>query len=154
MRKIISLLLVFACLSAILPGLGEEAVYFIICNPKSYVCVRNTPKKGGREAGRFDCGDYIITDGIERNGFLHILGGFEGDSWIYKGNVVPDQPIIEQQQMRSNSNRNVICRRCVKGKKVGMLKTGDTVTVYAMSEEWAVTDKGYVMTKFLEVDNE
>ena len=151
-RKVISLLIVIACLAAILPASGTEAVCYIICNPQSYVCVRNKPKKGGKEAGRFDCGDYIITDGVKKNGYLHILGGFEGDSWVYAGNVVPDQPVIEKQKMRSNSNWSVVCRRSVKGEKVGTLKNGDTVTVYARSQEWAVTDKGYIMIEFLEVD--
>lgn len=150
MRKLLSILLVFACLVA--TACADEVKCYIICKPGSYVCVRNTPKKGGKEAGRFDCGDYIYTDGIEKNGFVHLAGAFEGDGWVYKGNVVPDQPVIEKQTMRSSSNSNVICRRCVGGKKVGMLKNGDTVTVYARSEDWAVTDKGYIMIRFLEVD--
>ena len=152
MKKIALLLIVFACLSAILPASAGETVCYIICNPKSYVCVRNTPKKGGMETGRFDCGDYIITDGIEKNGFLHIAEAFEGDGWVYKGNVVYDKPVIERQHMRSSSNKKVICRRCVDGKKVGMLSNGDTVTVYARSFEWAVTDKGYIRIEFLEDD--
>ena len=150
MRKIIALLL---ALCALIPaGCAEEVKCYVICRPGSYVCVRNQPKKGGTEAGRFDCGDYVITDGIEKNGYLHILGAMEGDGWIYKGNIVPDQPVIERKQMRISSNWNVACRRCVKGKRNGYLQNGDTVTVYAMSEEWAVTNRGYIMTEFLEAD--
>ena len=154
MKKIISILIVFACLSSILPASGSEDVYFIICNPNSYVCVRNSPKKGNNETGRFDCGDYVRSDGVKKNGYLHITEAMEGDGWIYAGNVVEDQPVIEKQKMRVNSNSNVICRRSVNGKKVGILTNGDVVTVYARSEEWAVTDKGYIMTEYLEVDNE
>ena len=154
MRKIISILVILACLSSILPAYGSEDVYFIICNPKSYVCGRNSPKKGGKEAGRFDCGDYVRSDGVKKNGYLHITEAMEGDGWIYAGNVVRDPPVIEKQKMRVNSNSNVICRRSVNGKKVGILTNGDVVTVYARSEEWAVTDKGYIMTEYLEVDNE
>ena len=154
MRNIISILVILACLSTILPACGSEDVYFIICNPQSYVCVRNTPKKGGKEAGRFDCGDYVRSDGVKKNGYLHITEAMEGDGWIYAGNVVDDPPVIEKQKMRVNSNSNVICRRSVYGRKVGILTNGDVVTVYARSEEWAVTDKGYIMTEFLEVDNE
>ena len=154
MKKIISILIVFACLSSILPASGSEDVYFIICNPNSYVCVRNSPKKGNNETGRFDCGDYVRSDGVKKNGYLHITEAMEGDGWIYAGNVVEDQPVIEKQKMRVNSNSNVICRRSVNGKKVGILTNGDVVTVYARSEKWAVTDKGYIMTEYLEVDNE
>ena len=154
MKKIISILIVFACLSSILPASGSEDVYFIICNPNSYVCVRNSPKKGNNETGRFDCGDYVRSDGVKKNGYLHITEVMEGDGWIYAGNVVEDQPVIEKQKMRVNSNSNVICRRSVNGKKVGILTNGDVVTVYARSEKWAVTDKGYIMTEYLEVDNE
>lgn len=152
MKKIVSLMLVFACLSAISAGCANEVEYYVICNPKSYVCVRNEPKKGSDEAGRFDCGDYVISDGIEKNGYMHIPGGFESDGWIYKGNLVADRPVIEKQTMRINSNWKVICRRCVAGKKIRTLSNGDTVTVYAQSAEWAVTDKGYIRTEFLEVD--
>lgn len=154
MRKFIAILVILACLSSILPASGTEAVYFIICNPNSYVCVRNSPKKGNNEAGRFDCGDYVRSDGVKKNGYLHITEAMEGDGWIYAGNVVEDPPVIEKQKMRVNSNSNVICRRSVNGKKVGILTNGDVVTVYARSNEWAVTDKGYIMTEFLEVDNE
>ena len=154
MRKIVAVFIVFACLSTILPACGSEDVYFIICHPESYVCVRNSPKKGNNEAGRFDCGDYVRSDGVKKNGYLHITEAMEGDGWVYAGNVVQDQPVIEKQKMRVNSNSNVICRRSVGGKKVGILTNGDVVTVYARSEEWAVTDKGYIMTEFLEVENE
>ena len=154
MKKIISILIVFACLSSILPASGSEDVYFIICNPNSYVCVRNSPKKGNNETGRFDCGDYVRSDGVKKNGYLHITEAMEGDGWIYAGNVIEDQPVIEKQKMRVNSNSNVICRRSVNGKKVGILTNGDVVTVYARSEKWAVTDKGYIMTEYLEVDDE
>lgn len=152
MKRIIALMLFIACLAAIPAGYADEVEYYVICNPKSYVCVRNEPKKKAAKSGQFDCGDYVISDGTEKNGYLHILGGFEGDGWIYKGNLVADQPVIEKQTMRVNSNWSVICRKSVSGKKVGMLSNGDTVTVYAHSAEWAVTDKGYIRTDFLEVD--
>ena len=152
MKRFFALILLVSCLFAILAGCADEVEYYVICNPKSYVCVRNAPKKSGAEEGRFDCGDYVISDCIEKNGYLHIPGGFEGDGWIYKGNLVPDQPVIEKQTMRVNSNWNVICRRSVNGKKIGTLSNGDTVTVYAHSSEWAVTDKGYIRVEFLEVD--
>ena len=75
MKKIVALIFIIACLEAIPAGYASEVEYYVICNPKSYVCVRETPKKNGSEAGRFDCGDYVISDGIEKNGYMHIPGG-------------------------------------------------------------------------------
>ena len=155
MKRLIAFLLVLAAFAAVLPASAEESVLFIICNPKTYVCVRNSPKKGHNEGGQLDCGDYVLTDGVIKNGFVHVLGITEnGDGWVHRGHLVPDPPVIETVKMMCSSNWDVICRRWVKGRKVGKLRTGDTVTVYARSEEWAVTNKGYVMTKYLEVDND
>ena len=153
-RILLTAIAFISILTAILPASAAEEVYFIICNPNSYVCVRNQPKKCGAEAGILDCGDYILTDGVEKNGFLHVLGITEGDGWVHLGHVVPDRPVIEKQKMRINSNWQVASRKWVGGKKNGFLHNGDVVTVYARSEQWAVTNRGYIMTEFLEVDNE
>ena len=133
---------------------AEESVKYILCDPKveNHVAIRRSPRKGAEEIGRLDCGDYILTDGKSRNGYLHIIGMTEyGEGWVHKGYIVDDEPIIETCGAAVAAPGRVKARRYIGGKRIAWLDVCAEVRVYARSDEWAVTNRGYVMTKYLEV---
>jgi hypothetical protein len=135
---------------------GEEVGIecWVLCQPDSYVNVRAKPKKTSEEVGYFECGAKILTDGKVKNGYLHIFGFmFEvSEGWIHKGYIVYDEPyfpIFENTTIESNGR--VAARRTVNGEKRCWLKNGQAIKVYMVSDEWSVTNKGFVKTKFIDL---
>ena len=108
---------------------------------------------GAQITGYLDFGDWVETDGEKKNGFLHVYGITEnGDGWIFAGYVVDDEPVkLEKAWASIGATGRVMTYRWIDGKENGWVQVCDDVKVYAMSEEWAVTDKGYIKTKYLEV---
>lgn len=154
MYKVALIVIVVLLMSICYIAGAEETPKFILCSPRTdnHVAIRRSPRKGAEETGRLDCGDQIITDGKTRNGYVHIIGMTEyGDGWVHKGYVVDDKPVIERCMATIAAKGRVKARRFIGGKKNCWLDVGDDVRVLARSEEWAVTNKGYVMTKYLEV---
>ena len=133
-------------------AMAEEYDMFVICAPGSYVNIRSSPSKGGDEAGRLDCGDSVTTDGKERNGYIHVLGMTDyGDGCVYKGYLVPDRPRIGTCKASIAASGRVACYQYANGKRTGWIKNGADLKVYVISDEWAVTNKGFVRCRHLEV---
>lgn len=153
MKKLLAAIIILTVLSACFSAMAEGYRVFILCNPKTPVIVRKMPKKGSAEAGRLDFGDEVWTDGRKKNGYLHVIGITEGgDGWVFAGNTIQDKPErLTGARANVASTGRVMSYRWVKGKKRGWIDNGTQVTVYAVSEEWAVTNKGYIKTKYLEV---
>jgi uncharacterized protein YgiM (DUF1202 family) len=145
MKKILCVLLLL-----ILPACGLADEYFIICQPSSYVNVRISPKKDAAVIGRYELGQKVTSDGKRQNGFLHLtnlsLENCEG--WVSTG-FVTGEMVIETRTARISRDK-VACRRSIKGNRRKWLQKGDIVTVFAWSDDWAVTNQGFIMTKFLE----
>lgn len=153
MRKIICIALVLAVLAAVSAAVSEDRQVFVFCNPKTPVNIRKTPKKGGEVSGQLDFGDPVLTDGKKKNGFLHVYGVTEdGEGWIFAGYVIDDQPVrMERARATVSATGRVMTYRWVKGLKNGYVDLCTDVEVLAWSEDWAVTDHGYIRTKYLEV---
>lgn len=153
MKRLLTFIVFITLVTAILTVFADEVEYYIICDPKSHVCVRRSPKRSGEESGRLEFGDKVWADGKKKNGFLHCVGinNEWGEGWVYKGNLVEDQPVTFGGKATIVGNGKVFCRRCVNGAKQGALKTGTEVKVLAYSDEWAVTSKGYIKTEYLEM---
>lgn len=124
---------------------------WIMCD--SYVNIRETPRKNGNELGRLDAGDRIRTDGRMKNGYLHIIdaGTEKGDGWVHAGYIVYDEPRRITERMQICGKARVACRKTIGGKRRAWAKPGSTVTVYWISDEWAVTSKGFIASRWLEV---
>ena len=153
MKRLISIILLLTLISGCLTALSEETWVFILCNPKTPVNIRKSPKNGGEKIGRLDFGDSVKTDGKKKNGFLHVVDiTEEGQGWIFAGYVVKDQPVkCEKTRANIAATGRVMSYRWIGGRKNCWLHICDEVQVLAMSEEWAVTNKGYIRTKYLEV---
>ena len=132
-------------------GIQEEC--WILCRPGSYVSLREKPGKRAAEFGGALCGAKMWTDGTTRNGYLRVteIAAEQDHGWVSARYVVYSEPREINCPLRIRSEGRVAVRKWIGGKIVKWMRDGDEILVYAMSDEWAVTEKGYIMTAFLEV---
>lgn len=121
---------------------------FVLCQPDSFVYVRQYPRKGAELAGYAELGDELETDGVKRNGFLHVLG-FDADSWINAGFVTEYPVTVETVKTEIVSNGRVACRRSINGTRRKWLVKGTELTVFARADDWSITNKGFIKTQYL-----
>lgn len=135
-------------------GIGEELTeVWVMCQPNDYVNVRANPNRRSEAVGYAEAGYMVITDGKLQHGFLRIYGiGEMGVGWIHAGYVVYDEPHEMNVTARVNSNGRVKARQYIGGKRREWLKNKDEVKVYWLSDEWCVTNKGFVKTEYLEME--
>ena len=128
--------------------------YYVLCKPGVYVNVRQNPARKSEVIGELELGDMVETDGKEKNGFVHVTGlSFElTEGWIYKGLLIPEKPYIKEFTVQTISSEKVSTRHYINGKRKAWVKPGRDVIVYAMGKEWSITNKGYMMTKFLPIN--
>ena len=135
-------------------GMAEEAYTqaWIICQPNDYINARSKPSGNSKKVGWFDPGDEILLDGQKKNGYLHCVGRFETDAWVFSGYVVYEEPVRVNVHAYVISKGDLQARKYVGGKRRCWLKTGDELEVRWWTSDWCVTNKGFVMTKFLEME--
>lgn len=152
---ILMVLVVYAVISIFdSVALSEELMeVYVLCQPDDFVNVRMNPSRKSQVVGYAECSDKILTDGKQKNGFLKCYGiGENGEGWIYSGYIVMDEPVKVNQQGVSVSKGKLAARKCIGGKVRKWLHNLDTFTVYWLSEEWCVTSKGFIKTKFIELE--
>lgn len=135
---------------------AECDIAYVICAKDGHVNVRPLPGKKQEPSGLLEPGRMIYLDGKQRNGYCHVVGLFseDGEGWIYKGYLVSDPPEFVDRDATVISKGRLAARKYVNGKRTRWLQPGSTVHVWYMSEEWCVTNRGYVQTKYLELDGE
>lgn len=157
MKETLKLALLAAVLTAVIicigtmmnTGLAENGTVYVLCNPESYVNIRETPSKKGCLGGYAYCGDGFETDGAVRNGFVHVFCSTEmGEGWISKGFIVYCKPEEVGEIWIVDSNGRVAARSTIGGKRNKWLKKGKEVTVYYVAEV-AVTNYGFVDAEYL-----
>ena len=153
------LTVILAVVIGIMIGLYNVAFadgYYVLCKPGGEVNIREHPKLKSQIVACVFFGDLLETDGKEQNGFVHVTGlnAEDNSGWIYKGLLTADEPIASEAQTQVFRAERVACRKyaSTESKVRKWLKSGDNVTVYAISEKWCVTDAGYIMTEFLTVN--
>ena len=154
LRTLIALILILCvtvpCTSAAY-GETETTEAYILCS--DFVYVRPYPNRKGEPVGRFDAGDTVFLDGKKKNGFLHCVDThMESDGWVFAGFVVYDRPIRVNQPAVIVSRGRLAARKYIKGKRTRWLKPLASLTVYWWSDEWCVTNCGYVQTRYLELE--
>ena len=126
--------------------------YYVLCRPESEVNIREKPKLKSRIVACASFGDRLTAD-MEKNGFVHVTGlaAEEDSGWIYKGLLVEDRPVASKGMAQVMKADPVMCRKYAdtRSKVVKKYKAGENVKVLAISEEWCVTEKGYIKTEFL-----
>lgn len=134
----------------------DELTVWVVCQPNSYINVRQAPSKSAPVCGYLDSCDKIIISTKAKNGFFRILyPAFECEGYVYCGFVSTSEPMpMDGQTYTVVSNARVAARRWMDGPRVsvgGWLINGTEVQVFYMTDEWAVTNRGFVKAEFLEV---
>lgn len=140
-------LIITVCLLLIVVTAAADTV-FVICQPDSFVYLRMYPKRGAELAGYAYLGEALETDGARRNGFLHIQG-LDADAWINTGFVTEYPVIVETVKGRIDSKGRVACRRSIKGTRRKWLQNGAEVVIFARSDDWSITNQGFIQTQYL-----
>ena len=124
---------------------------WIMCEPDDFVHCRRTAGKKGEVIGRLETGYRLQLDGKTKKGWAHCtdLGLELTDGWVYAGYIVFDEPVWYDRDLLISADGRVACRKCIDGDRVGWVVSGSTVHVYWAADGWAVTDKGYIRTKFI-----
>ena len=139
---IVLLCLLLVCVSAL-----ADTVY-VLCQPDSFVYVRQFPKKGAQSVGFAELGQALETDSKTKNGFIHVFG-FEGDGWICAGFVTDSPVVVGTVDGWIDSQGRVACRRSINGTRRKWLSDGTEVVIFARSDEWSITNKGFIQTAYL-----
>lgn len=130
----------------------EPEARWVFC--ADVLLVREGPKKSWAATGELEPGTMVWTDGKVRNGYIHLvnLANESGDGWVKKVYLIDEEPYRMDREGTVISKGRLSARRTIGGERRAWLKPRSTVTVYWMTDEWCVTNKGYVMTKYLEFD--
>lgn len=129
---------------------------WVLCKPQNgetinEVLIREKPGKGGEVIGAVTFGTKLETDWETRGTWLHLvdLASESGEGWIYGGYVVFTEPEIINEAREIVGGGRVHCRKCIDGKHTGWAPAGSSVMVYAKADGWAVTEKGYIQSRFI-----
>ena len=124
---------------------------WILC--KSYVVIRMWPSRNATDIGQLDPCDRIEIDGKTKDGYAHIVSPCDG--WVHAGYITFSQPQQVNATGIVTAKKRVAARRWCDGPQVAekpWLITGSEVKIYWMSDDWALTNRGYVKAEYLEVD--
>ena len=150
MKKIVTLLLIFLCIS----NMALANTKYVLV--QSELNVRAKPSLGSYIYGRLFTGDAVQVIRTYREWcYLEELYSDEGHGWVSAKYLV-DEPVTEMYDTTAviNANGRVAIRDSVNGKRISWAHSGDVVCVYGTSESWTVTDRGYVKTEYLKFEEE
>ena len=148
LKRLLALLLAVLIIST--AAVAEDYTVYVLCQPDSFVYVRQFAKRDAEQAGFAYLGDALTTDGAKRNGYLHVYG-FEGGGWIYAGFVTECPVTIRRFEAVIESRGRVACRRYIHGTRRKWLKDGQKVVVFGFSDDWSITNQGFIKTQYLGV---
>lgn len=124
---------------------------FILC--KSYVLIRMAPSRKAQEIGQLDPCDTVEIDGRTKDGYAHIVAPCDG--WVHAGYIVFSEPKAVNATATVTARKRVACRKWIDGPNVDSkpwLVSGSEVKVLWMTSEWALTNRGYIKSTWLEGD--
>ena len=146
-----AIMTVILCSIACNYGLAED--YYVLCKPGDRVNVRSKPSMASQVTAWVEFGQHVTAD-IEKNGFMHVdgLASEVPEGWICSGYLAEEEPRADKHRAEVWEG-DVIARKWINGRRVCKLREGRIVIVYAQTNKWAVTSKGYIMCDWLrEVD--
>ena len=152
------ILIVLLLLMFLLPTAFADECY-VLCKPSAYVNARISPSAKSEAIGRFDCGDSIETDWVtkkDKNGnrWVHVIGTLESDAWISESFIQDSPVIIENAKATVVANGRTAVRDKPNGKRNKWVNNGSDITIFAYSNEWAITKNGYISMECIEVWHE
>lgn len=122
-----------------------------ICQPDSYLNIREEPKKNANICGSLFLGDRAETDGKTKDGFIHIINASteSGDGWVAARYMTEIPPKVKTVTGYIEARSRVAVRSQPGGKRTRWMKPGETVTVYCYGSEWTVTNRGFIRSEFV-----
>ena len=125
---------------------------WVICQPEDFVNIRSKPSRKSKYEGGLLCGYPVMVSNKEKNGFVYspALNNEAGCGWISTGYLV-DSPVYDKEGdiFYIHSKYRVAARKCIGRNVRCWLNDGAEVKVWFMSEEWSVTNYGFIMTQYL-----
>lgn len=131
----------------------QPAEAYVMLKAGDYLHVRTGPGKRYEKLGYLESGDRVITDGWIRGKWVHVIGLSmeETEGWIYGGYIVDEMPEqMDGEIYKVTARGRVACRKWAWGPRQGWVKRGSRVKVYAMGGGWALTNRGYIMSDYLD----
>lgn len=160
-RTVLEVLLIAALIYgffSVISGISaaENVKAYILCMPGDYVNAREKPSRKSQVSGYLDPCDEIVLDGETKNGFAHIASpSFETDGWVYLGYVSLEKPVWKGgQEAIVNCNGRLAARKNMTGDVRKWLKNGTELQVLWWTDEWSVTNYGFVRTEYIELVGE
>lgn len=162
MRKNSRILLI-AALTGILIGsviglmaTAEERLTeaWVLCQPDSWINIRARANSHSQNEGTLISGDRIWVDGLTENGYAHCdnMTTEAGEGWVHTGYIVFDEPKDIYRICKIRSNGRVACRRTIDGDRRCWVVNGSEVNIFQVAGDWAVTDKGFIQSKFINLE--
>ena len=151
--RIAAVIIILAAVAAFAAAQAEEMDCWVMCQPGDYVNARRAPSTRSESIARLECGDPIEVNGESRKGFLYCpdMPNEYGEGWVYSGYVATEQPQNAcGAKYTIRSNGRVACRKCIEGDRRCWVVDGSEVRVWGYTSEWAVTNKGFVKTEYIE----
>ena len=132
----------------------QTVTAWVICQPGDYINIRARASKRSQAVGRLDCGDDIEITGETENGFAEIADlpmDTPDGAWIYAGYIVLDEPVWYGDEMEVIGTARVAARKNCCGAIRKLMQPGTVVQVFWKTDEWCVTNYGFIRTEYLEV---
>lgn len=133
---------------------SATAKAWVICQPGDYVNLRSRASRNSQAVGMVDCGDMLELDGVTKNGYARVVNltiDTPAEVWIHTGYIVFDKPEWYGDSMIVTGSGRVAARKNCEGELKRWLKPGAEVYVYWRSDEWSVTNRGFIKTIYLDV---
>lgn len=138
-------------------SLSESAPAYILCKIGDYATVRSEACFCGEEIGTLKTGDSIKVTGETENGFAKFIDpDFKSNEcWVYVGYVSTSKPKWMNGQIATVKDSKCISSTVNMAKETGYwIEQGTKLQVFWYTDQWCVTNRGYVMTKHIEMDGE
>lgn len=149
MKRIIAILFLLVAVVAASLSAAEEA--WAMCQPDSNVYIRSNPSFNADVVAILEVGDQVETDGKKDGVWVHAFFTCEaGEGWMHRGYMTYSEPDVYRDGISAETAyKQVNARRCAKGKINRKLKKGTQLTVFVTSDEWSITNLGYIQTRYL-----
>lgn len=138
------------------PACAEDVTAYrcwAFCEPDSEVMIRARPGKQAPVVGAAGSGEQLWTDWEESGSWIHLVdvSNESGTGWISKEHVVFDEPVRLDLEGVIRGKGRIACRQGIDGKLKRWAKPGQELTVYWFSQEWTLTDLGYIQSQYVGV---
>lgn len=151
---VIVALLLAAAVASVCSAMADRGLTdaWVMCQPDSYINIRARASSQSRAEGYLISGDRIRIDGQTKGAFAHAVVSTEsGEGWIHAGYIVFEEPVEIGRKCRIRADGRVACRRTIDGERRCWVIDGSEVYVYMAGGGWAVTDKGFIQSQYIDM---